>query len=43
MSAPAFILGFSCCSIVVIIYLQYQVVEILRELLEIMKRELNDE
>lgn len=43
MIAPAFILGFSTCSIVVALYLLYQLVEILRELLEIIKQELNDD
>lgn len=43
MSAPAFILGFSCCGIAVTLYLLYQLVEILRELVEILKQELNDE
>ena len=42
MSTPAFILGFSTCSIMVALYLLYQLVEILRELLEIIKQELND-
>ena len=40
---PAFILGFSTCSIVVALYLLYQLVEILRELLEIIKQELTDD
>lgn len=40
---PAFILGFSTCSIVIALYLLYQLVEILRELLEIIKQELNDD
>ena len=40
---PAFILGFSTCSLVVALYLLYQLVEILRELLEIIKQELNDD
>ena len=43
MSTPAFILGFTSCSIVVALYLQYQLVEVLKELLEIVRRELNDE
>lgn len=43
MSTPAFILGFSSCSIVIALYLLYQLVEILKELLEIVKRELNDD
>ena len=43
MSTPAFILGFSSCAIVVALYLLYQLVEILRELLEIIKQELNDD
>ena len=43
MSTPAFILGFSTCSIMVALYLLYQLVEILRELLEIIKQELNDD
>ena len=43
MSAPAFLLGFTSCSVVVTLYLLYQLVEILRELVEILKSELNDE
>ena len=43
MVPAAFILGFSTCSIVVALYLLYQLVEILRELLEIIKQELNDD
>lgn len=43
MSTPAFILGFLSCSIVVALYLLYQLVEILRELVEILKEELNDD
>lgn len=40
---PTFILGFSTCSIVVALYLLYQLIEILRELVEILKEELKDD
>ena len=43
MSVPALILGFTSCSIVVTLYLLYQLVEILRELVEILRDELNDD
>ena len=43
MVPASFILGFSTCSIVVALYLLYQLVEILRELLKIIKQELNDD
>lgn len=43
MSTPAFILGFSSCVQIIALYLLYQLVEILRELLEIIKQELNDD
>lgn len=43
MSVPALILGFTSCSIVVVLYLLYQLVEILRELVEILRDELNDD
>ena len=43
MSVPALILGFTSCGIVVALYLLYQLVEILRELVEMLREELNDD
>lgn len=43
MSALAFAMGFSSCSIVVSLYLLYQLVELLKEIVEIIREELKDD
>lgn len=43
MNILAFGLGFSSCSIVVALYLLYQLVELLKEVVEIIREELKDD
>ena len=43
MNTSAYILGFSSCSIVVALYLLYQRVELLKEVVEIIREELKDD
>lgn len=43
MNTPAYILGFSSCGIVVSLYLLYQLVELLKELVSIVREELKDD
>lgn len=43
MNTLAFAMGFSSCSIVVLLYLLYQLVQLLKELLSIVREELKDD
>lgn len=43
MNTLAFGLGFTSCSIVVLLYLLYQLVQLLKELVSIVREELKDD